>query len=152
MKLPASRMLTVGFVLLPLVEFALLVVLGSATSFWVVLGVIGATAVVGALLAARAGKRTWRELQEALRDGRLPATELADASLIFIGGVLLILPGLLCDLAGLALLIPATRRLIRRRLGWQLPRHQPHATIVEGEVVDDEQSSPAEVISGEIIR
>jgi UPF0716 protein FxsA len=52
----------------------------------------------------------------------MPAPRLLDQALIMAGGVLLVLPGLLSDLAGLALVLPPTRALVKRALGKWLGR------------------------------
>jgi UPF0716 protein FxsA len=48
----------------------------------------------------------------------MPTRELTDAALVLVGGVLLMLPGFATDLIGLFCLLPFTRPLARRLLGW----------------------------------
>ncbi len=59
------------------------------------------------------------DLQAARRDGAEPREGLLSAGLLAAAGVLLILPGVMTTIAGLALLIPFVRRLIGRSAhGW----------------------------------
>ncbi|MBA2476974.1 MAG: FxsA family protein, partial [Sporichthyaceae bacterium] len=81
----------------------------------------------------------------ALQSGRLPSSELADAGLVVVGGTLLLTPGFLTDVVGLAMLLPLTRPLFRRMLLALLTRRmQNRATawaghqVVRGELVDDD--------------
>ena len=51
-----------------------------------------------------------------LAAGRVPAAELIDGLLLLIGGIVLLTPGLLTDLAGFCLMVPGFRALIRERV------------------------------------
>lgn len=75
---------------------------------------IAGTAVLGAILAKRQGLRCWNELNRQLDGGQEPTDTILHALLILLAGWLLILPGLLCDLVGLLLLIPFVRRRVIR--------------------------------------
>ena len=77
---------------------------------------------LGAWLVKREGRRAWTALRFALRTGRLPARELADAALVLVGGTLLLTPGFVTDVAGFFLILPVTRPLARRLLGWLAAR------------------------------
>src|SRR5690606_32185743 len=54
--------------------------------------------------------------------GRIPGREIFDGAAVLVGGVLLVAPGVLTDVAGLALLFPPTRRLIQRRVRKRIER------------------------------
>jgi UPF0716 protein FxsA len=107
------------FTLLPLIELALLIYIGSKTSvLWTILLVLG-TGVAGAALARWQGWRTVQRIRLELRAGRLPDDSLFDGLLILAAGLLLISPGVLTDILGLTLLVPPLRTLVKRRLiGW----------------------------------
>lgn len=104
------------FVLLPLVELALLIQVGRWIGLGGTLAIVLATGFLGAALARRQGLRAWLAIQAELRAGLMPAGALLDGLLILIGGIVLLTPGILTDLAGFALLIPATRNLLKRSL------------------------------------
>lgn len=104
------------FVLLPLVELALLIQIGQTIGLAWTLALVVATGLLGATLARRQGLRAWLAIQTELREGRMPAAALVDGLLVLIGGIVLLTPGILTDLAGFALLVPATRAVLKRRL------------------------------------
>ncbi len=104
------------FVLLPIVELALLIQIGDWMGLGPTLLLVVATGVLGGLLARRQGLRAWLAIQHELRDGRVPGTALVDGLLILIGGILLLTPGVLTDLFGLSLLVPLSRTAIKRSL------------------------------------
>jgi UPF0716 protein FxsA len=104
------------FILVPLVELALLLYLADASSWQFTLLLVIATGVIGTLLARDQGWRTWRRIHDELAAGRMPADSLLDGVLIFIAGALLLTPGVLTDLLGISLLVPTCRDYYRRRL------------------------------------
>ncbi len=104
------------FVLLPIVELALLIQVGQAIGLFWTLAIVVATGFLGATLARRQGLRAWLAIQDQLRQGAMPGNVLVDGLLILIGGIVLLTPGLLTDLAGFALLVPATRMALKRSL------------------------------------
>lgn len=110
------------FIALPIVELAILIQVGQWIGVWWTLAIVVATGSLGATLARRQGLRTWLAIQEELRQGRVPAGALVDGLLILIGGVVLLTPGILTDLAGFALLVPATRGSLKRGLRQRFER------------------------------
>jgi UPF0716 protein FxsA len=137
-----------AFVLLYLVvEIVALVALGSAIGLGWTLLVLLAGSVIGLWLARREGVRAAQALAEAVSNRRVPTAELTDGVLVAAGGVLLFVPGLVTDLAGLLLVLPPTRGLVRRRLVKAAEERSPElrtariraqAPVVDGEVVDGE--------------
>lgn len=108
------------FTLVPLVELMLLVEVGERIGLGPTVLLVVATGVVGASLARREGARTWREVRRELAEGRIPGRELLSALLVLLAGALLVTPGILTDVAGLAALLRPLRRrvveLLRSRL------------------------------------
>ena len=72
-------------------------------------GYISAPTVLGAWLAKREGLAVLRRLKRDLDQGIPPARGLIEGALVLCGGLLLVSPGVLTDLAGLVLLVPWTR-------------------------------------------
>lgn len=110
------------FVILPVAELALLVYLGRALGLWPALALVLITGALGAALAKCQGLQVWRTIQRETAGGRMPAAQLIDGLFILVAGLLLITPGLLTDLAGFALLLPAPRRWCRQAAGQWLLR------------------------------
>jgi len=104
------------FVLIPLLELAILIRVGTLLGFWPTIGLVVVTGAVGALLAKSQGTRVLAAIREDLAAGRVPAARLLDGLLILVGGAVLLTPGLLTDVAGLALLLPFTRSWLKMAL------------------------------------
>jgi UPF0716 protein FxsA len=108
--------LILAFTLIPVAEIYLLIKLGGAIgALNTVLAVI-VTAVAGAYLARLEGTRTLMQIRRNLDQGLMPAEDMFDALLIFAAGIVLLTPGFITDAAGLLILIPATRRYLKRWL------------------------------------
>lgn len=103
------------FVGLPLIELALLLrVARMITPLWT-LALVVFTGVLGATLARRQGLKTWRRVQSDLNEGRMPTSQIVDALLIFVAGVVLVTPGIITDAIGFALLVPSIRAVLKRK-------------------------------------
>ena len=106
--------LFLGFTLIPVLEIYLLIKIGHYLGAFNTVIVVIATALLGASLARHEGIRTMIRLRESMNRGELPAEEMLDAVLIFIAGIVLLTPGFITDLAGIAILIPNTRSRLKR--------------------------------------
>ena len=104
------------FTLIPVIELALLVKVGSRIGVNLTIAVVLLTGASGAWLARTQGLRVLVRLQEALRAAQFPGDEIFDGVLILGGGLLLLTPGFLTDLLGLSVLIPGSRHLIKAAL------------------------------------
>jgi UPF0716 protein FxsA len=80
------------------------------------------TGFAGATLARLEGLRVLGAWRAALAAGRLPEEGVLSGVLVLVGAVLLVTPGVISDVAGLALLVPASRRLAARALRAWLAR------------------------------
>ena len=101
------------FIVIPVVEFALLIEIGSRLGTLPTLLLIFGTGVVGAYLARLEGLRILYRIQLDLQRGTMPAEQLFDGVLVLIAGIVLLTPGLLTDVAGLLLLFPLSRYPIK---------------------------------------
>ena len=68
-----------------------------------------ATGLVGWWFARKEGLELWSDLESDVANGRVPTVEGIDAMLMLAGAWALILPGLMTDLVGVALLVPVVR-------------------------------------------
>jgi UPF0716 protein FxsA len=59
------------------------------------------------------GAAAWRRLNAAVTERRTPTREVLDGTLVLFGGILLMIPGFITDVVGIALLLPPTRLLMR---------------------------------------
>ncbi len=100
------------FTLIPVIELALLIQVGNYIGVLPTVVLVVATGVAGAALARCQGLLALRRLQQAIAEGTFPGNEIFSGALILAGGLLLLTPGLITDLAGLAFLAPGSRNLI----------------------------------------
>jgi len=95
------------FLVVPWAEFWLMINMGFTITFAIVWG--GLTAGTGWWFRRGEQLNLWSELDSDLLNNRVPTVEGLDAMLIQLGGWGLIIPGLLTDTAGAALLVPQAR-------------------------------------------
>lgn len=148
------------FTLIPLAELWLLLWLSSLTSPTVTFGLVIVTGILGATLARKQGSQAWKKIQMHLIDGQPPTSVVLDGLMILIAGAFLITPGIMTDLVGFSLLVPALREKLKARVGeWikrramlQVQTHtgfqtgaqgfqdftQPRSSVKEEDVIDVE--------------
>jgi UPF0716 protein FxsA len=108
-----ALLLLVLFIGLPIAELYVIIQVGQAIGILPTLAILLLDGFVGAALARSQGRAAWARFNQALAEGRVPARETADGAMIILGGALLLAPGFITDAAGLALLLPPTRALLR---------------------------------------
>ena len=150
------------FTVVPLVELYLLIAIGRILGPVPTIGLVLITGALGAWFARLEGARVIRRWQEAITRQEMPKEGVIDGFLIFVGGLLLITPGILTDVAGLCMVMPLTRRVIARFVrawferqiaagrvqvyasGYNTGGRGPGGVIdVEGEVVERGEASSA---------
>ncbi len=101
-------------IVVPLVELLLLLVISQYFLNWyATFALVVVTGIVGAWLAQWQGTRAFGRIRNDLAAGQMPTEAVTDAVLIFIAGAFLMTPGILTDIAGFTLLVPAGRRLVK---------------------------------------
>jgi UPF0716 protein FxsA len=106
------------FTIFPLVELSLLLLLGKYTSVTTAVGFVLGTGLLGAIMLRWQGLQAWRNVQQDMRNGRMPTESLVDGALILVASLLLITPGVLTDVVGITILIPGLRTWYRRWAIW----------------------------------
>jgi len=109
------------------------------------------------IVMRRAGTAAFAALREAAR--RVPTltasdpVSIGDASLMFLGGMLLVLPGVLADLAGLLLVFGPTRVVVRGLVAVWVLRWSGISRVKATNPVPTDQVRPGsgEVIQGEVV-
>jgi UPF0716 protein FxsA len=139
------------FILLPLVELALLLFITDKFESWfATLALVILTGVVGAWLARREGLNCYRRVQQQVAQGQLPADSLLDGLMILIAGAFLVTPGIITDSVGFALLVPRIRRTVRRQIVERIkarliataPPPQSAGGVDYDEIIDVEYRAP----------
>ena len=123
-----SRLILI-FVAVPLVELAILLQIGQWIGLFPTFALVVTTGVAGAALARQQGIRAFVAVQRELAAGRLPGRSLLDGLAILVGGAFLLTPGVLTDLAGFSLLLPASRRWLQRVVRRGLERRIREGTV-----------------------
>lgn len=134
------------FVALPIAEIAVLVKLGGGVGWPLTLGLVFGTGLAGAAVARMQGWRSALRIRRQMAAGELPAAEVFDGLLIGAAGLLLLLPGAITDVLGLALLVPPVRKFVRRAaMSWVRRRFEvqviassppPGDEIIDARVID----------------
>jgi len=110
------------FIIMPILELALLIQLGQVVGVPLTLALVISTGVTGAWMARLEGLKTLWALQSELAQGRLPTQSILDGLAILVGGALLLTPGILTDIIGFSLLLPLSRRAIQRSVRARLEK------------------------------
>ncbi|MGW2181641.1 FxsA family membrane protein [Streptomyces sp. NPDC001732] len=151
-------------------EIWLLTLVADAAGGVTVLLLLVAGIVFGATVVKRAGRRAFRNLTATFQ--RMPGGPGADPEqpapsgnegngFLMLGGLLLMIPGMISDVAGLLLLVPPVRarlgryaeRSLERRMSAAAPgslsgafqqarMHRPDGKVIQGEVVRQDEAGP----------
>lgn len=119
---------------MPIIELALLMEASRYLGVLLTVSLVLITGAAGAALARSQGMQALQQLRQSVSAGAFPGEALLDGVLILGGGLLLLTPGFLTDLIGLAALVPGTRHLLKawlkREIRGRLRRGEVH---VEGQ-------------------
>lgn len=107
-----GRLLFLLILALPIIEIALFIMVGGAIGLLPTLAIVILAGVVGMLALRWQGISTLTKLRTSMNGGELPARSVADAMMIGVAGVLLVIPGFFSDILGLLLLLPPVRSAI----------------------------------------
>jgi UPF0716 protein FxsA len=108
--------LVLVFVVLPLVEIYVAVQVAHVIGAFQTILLLAAISFFGLWLAKREGFGVLRRMQQTVDEGRMPTNELIDTGLVFVGGILMFVPGFVTGILGLLLLLPPVRALARKGL------------------------------------
>ena len=108
--------LLILFISVPIIELFLLIEVGKKISWELTVLIIFITAIIGARLTKIQGAQTIRNVQSALRVGKIPHREVLDGLMILVAGAILLTPGFLTDFVGFCLLVPKLRSYLRKFL------------------------------------
>ncbi len=113
------RALFILFILVPIIEIALLIQVAEVIGGWPTIALIVLTALVGARLVKQQGLSAIQNAQLEMAQGKMPAQELFTGICVIIAGVLLLTPGIMTDLFGFLLLMPPVRARLAKGLAGQ---------------------------------
>ena len=99
------------FILIPLLEIWLFILLGGFIGVYPTLFIILLTAVLGTFLVKTQGINVLKEIQNKLNELENPTEPIAHGAMILFAGALLLAPGFFTDTVGFLLLLPMFERL-----------------------------------------
>lgn len=105
-----------GFLLVPIIEIVLFVVIGGEIGVLATLAWLFLAGMAGMALIRYQGTQAAMDIQQSLQQLREPSTPVAQRSLLMVAGILLIIPGFFTDFLAVLLLIPGVRNLILRQI------------------------------------
>lgn len=154
------------FVIVPILEIATFIQVGSLIGLGWTLASILATALIGAFLVRQQGFKALNEARQQSARNELPVTPVIHGVFILAAGLLLLTPGFVTDTIGFLFLVPTIRLAIANRVWAWINANMDvkvvhpgttagappsgaergdggHGTVIEGEAVeldpDDEQ-------------
>ncbi len=161
---PARTFLPLAIAAWLILEIWLLGMVADAAGGLAVAALIAGGLVLGAVVIKRAGRRAFKNLTDTFQQAQQGVTPTPQQpgqgnGLTMLAGLLLMLPGLLSDVAGLLLLLPPVRALVGRRVSRSLERkmasaggfgdafqqariHRPDGKVVQGEVIREDRPGP----------
>lgn len=107
------RIILAILILVPAIEITLLITLGHYIGGWTTFALILISGFLGAYFAKREGRKVLEYAKFEWSQGQLPTQHLLDGICIFIGGILLIMPGFITDIFGFLLVFPYTRPIFK---------------------------------------
>lgn len=148
--------LLILFIVVPLLDLFLLIWISKFTGILVTIGLVILTGFIGAWLARQQGTFVKGQIKDQLSRQQVPADLIGDGAMIMFAAGLLLTPGLLTDVLGFSLLIPACRSQYKKVFaqqfknsfqfqvftppGHQDRQHQDDPNIIDGEVVERDQT------------
>ena len=104
------------FILLAGLEIYSITFLAQYIGFWHSLIIILVTGIIGAFIARKNAKEALKNLMKGDFRSAPPARHMFDVIALFFAAALLLIPGLITDIAGILLLIPWIRNVIYKNL------------------------------------
>lgn len=104
------------FLILPAIELAILIKVGSIIGAFNTIAIIILTALIGAYMVKMEGLNVLYRFQETLSHGLFPGEEILDGLLILVAGAFLLTPGFITDITGFILVIPFSRGVVKAYL------------------------------------
>ncbi|WP_448214196.1 FxsA family protein [Colwellia sp. MEBiC06753] len=138
------RILFVLFVVIPIIEIAVLMQVGELIGAWPTVAIVIITAWLGAKNVRQQGLATVQNLQTKMASGQMPSKEIVAGLLLLVAGVLLVTPGFVTDAFGLSLLIPQVRLALVKSVQQHLTVHAANSNsfTYSAHFTETQQQSP----------
>ncbi len=150
------------FIIVPLVEIAILIQLGKAIGLMATIALVILTAIIGTTILRSQGLAVLTRANDALEAGRIPVDSVVDGVFLLLAGAFLLTPGLITDAVGFAFLIPPFRHWLATKIFALLTKNatvsvhvrrerrrwgpggedEREETILDGEILPPEEDDP----------
>ncbi|MEQ8824103.1 MAG: FxsA family protein [Filomicrobium sp.] len=104
------------FIVVPLVEIALLIVVGQHIGLLATILIVIVTAILGTTLLRQQGFGVMARVSQSLAEGKMPVEQAIEGLCLLVAGAFLLTPGLLTDVTGFLLLVPVVRIHLARAI------------------------------------
>ena len=102
------------FAVVPVIELALLIKIGSIIGTLNTITIVILTAIIGAYMVKLEGLGVMYRIQKNMQEGIFPGEELINGMMILIAGALLLTPGFFTDIIGFLMVFPFSRNHIKK--------------------------------------
>ena len=99
------------FIVVPVLEIWLFIIIGGAIGTYITLSIILLTAILGTFLVKAQGIYVLKEIQSKFDELKNPTEPIVHGAMILFAGALLLTPGFFTDSVGFLLLIPGVRSI-----------------------------------------
>lgn len=124
------KKIMLGFILLLFAEIATFIIVGKAIGVLYTLLLIVLTSVIGFSIAKKKGTNSFQTIQTSIADGQPPGVAMIETFMIFVGGVLLVLPGFITDIIGLLMVTGITRTLFKPIIFYWLRKKMKNGQMI----------------------
>ena len=97
------------FTIIPVIELAILIRIGSYIGALNTMSIVILTAVIGAYMVKSEGIGVMSRIQRDMQNGIFPAEEMISGMMILIAGALLLTPGFFTDILGFLMVFPLSK-------------------------------------------
>lgn len=129
------------FVVIPILEIAAFIQVGSLLGLFPTLISILLTAVIGAILVRQQGFKVLNDAREQSARNEVPVTAVIHGVFILAAGLLLLTPGFVTDTIGFLFLIPPVRLLLAGKI-WSWISANMDVTVMRGGHTRGHTASP----------
>jgi UPF0716 protein FxsA len=102
-----------GLIAAVLIEIAIFILVGKMIGVFNTLLLILLTSIIGITVAKKQGVQSVQNIRNSIAEGMPLGVPMIDTFMIFVGGILLALPGFLTDLLGFAFIFSFTRKMFK---------------------------------------
>ncbi|MEK4230314.1 FxsA family protein [Solibacillus sp. FSL H8-0538] len=124
------KKIMLSFVLVLFAEIATFIIVGKAIGVFYTLLLIVLTSVFGVMIAKNKGMQSFQTIQTSIANGQAPGVAMIETFMIFVGGVLLVVPGFITDIIGLLMVTGITRNIFKPVIFFWLRKKMKNGQVV----------------------